>query len=101
MTSKDIAKILIIIGGLIGLIEAIMSLVGNPLITGGWFGLGWVSSVIALIISLAILFSCFKPDDPIPYSAIVELILGILLIIFGSLIGGILVIIGAILLFLD
>ncbi|MFO8018207.1 MAG: hypothetical protein R6U96_06190 [Promethearchaeia archaeon] len=100
MDENDIAKILIIIGGLVGLIEAIMALVGNPLVSGGWLGVGIISQIIALIISAAILFSCFRPGDPIPYSAIVELILGILLIIFGSLIGGILVIIGAILLFM-
>lgn len=94
MDKDELGRILIIIGGLVGLIEAIMGF-----ITPGWFGL--FGSILALIVSIVILLSCFKPDDPIPFNAVVELVLAIILLIVGSWIGGVIAIIGAILLFLD
>ena len=90
---EKIGDLLILIGGVIGLIQAIVGF-----ITPGWFGI--VGSVIALIVSVIVILSIVKKNDPIPYSPIIELILAILLLILGSWIGGIIAIIGAILLFL-
>ena len=94
MENKEIGKYLIIIAGIIGLIEAIVGF-----FVSSWFG--WIGSILGLVISLLILLSCFRPGNPIPYTPIIELVLVILLLIFGSWIGGIIGIIGAVLLFLD
>lgn len=94
MDKAELGKWLIVIGALIALIEAIMGF-----LSPAWFGI--IGPIVALIISVVILLSVFRPGDPIPYTPIVELILAILLIIFASWIGGIIAIIGAILLFLD
>lgn len=94
MEKKEIGRILIILAGIIGLIEAIIGFV-----VSSWFG--WIGSILGLIIAVLILLSCFKPGKPIPYTPIIELVLTILLLIFGSWIGGIIGIIGAVLLFLD
>jgi hypothetical protein len=80
---------LALIGGIIGIIEAVI----------GFFWAGWlgvIGSILALIIALIIIFATLKPDAPIPFSGLVILILGILLLIFGSFLGGILVIIAGI-----
>ena len=90
-------KILAILGGLIALIEGIIKLtslgkgkgdIAQPIVMG----------IIAIILAIIVLYSVFKPDDPIPYNGVVILILGILIIIVGSLIGGIILIIAAVLL---
>ena len=81
---------LALIGGIIGIIEALIGF-----IFGNWLGI--IGPILALIISLVILFATLKPDAPIPFSGLVILILGILLFIFGSWIGGILVIVAGIL----
>ena len=94
MENKEIGKYLIIIAGIIGLIESIVGF-----FISGWFGV--VGSIVGLVISVLILLSVFRPGNPIPYTPIIELVLVILLLIFGSWIGGIIGIIGAVLLFLD
>ena len=43
------------------------------------------------------IFSVFKPDNPIPYNWIYLIVFGIVIIVCGSLIGGILVLIAGIL----
>ena len=80
---------LALIGGIIGIIEAVYGL-----IMGSWFG--FIGSILALIIALIIIFATLKPDAPIPFSGLVILILGILLLIFGRFLGGILVIVAGI-----
>ncbi len=97
MSNNNFAKILVVLGGIVALIEAIMSLLGTSVINL----IPTVGPIIALILALLVLLMVFK-EIPMDWdNAIVMLILGILIIIFGSLIGGILVILGAILLFLD
>lgn len=94
---EKIAKLLVIIGGLVALIEAILGFVGTAIFAP----LGIVGSIIALILAVLVLYMVFQ-NKPIEWdNGIVMLIFGILILIFGSLIGGILIIIAAVLLFLD
>ena len=89
MENDRIMYWLALIGAIIGIIQAVI----------GFFWAGWlgvIGSILALIIALIILLATLKPDNPIPFSGLVLLILGILLLIFGSFIGGILVIVAGI-----
>jgi len=90
---EGIAKILVIIGGLIAVIEGILAIVNQS----GWLGLG---VIVGIILGVVALLSALKPDDPIPWNKLLLVILGILMIIFATWIGGILVLVGGILLFL-
>jgi len=105
---KEISKWFVIIGGIIGLIQAILFFIPD---IGFSFYSGILSdsayaviqAIIAIILSLIALATsgvveirALKMD----YSFIMLLIIGILMAIFGSDLGGILVIIGAILLLL-
>ncbi len=95
---EGMAKILAIIGGLLGFIEAIMVLAGNPFGPSYSVAGNIVGGIIALLIALVVLFAIFKPGDPIPYNGTVLLIMGIIMIVFSSMIGGILVLVAGILL---
>ena len=97
MSNKNIAKILVVLGGIIALIEAILSFLGTAVLN--FFPI-W-GPIIALILALLVLLMVFKGTPMDWDNAIVMLILGILIIIFGTLVGGILVLLGAIVLFLD
>ena len=106
---KEISKWLVIIGGIVGLIQAILFFVpgiGFSFYAGIWAGdatLGLVGAIIAIILSLIALATSGVVEIKalkLNYNFIVLLILGILMAIFGSDLGGILVIIGAILLLL-
>ncbi|MHA2475400.1 MAG: hypothetical protein ACXAES_19450 [Promethearchaeota archaeon] len=107
MEKKDIVRLMVIVGGIIGLLQAIAGF-GNfrawiypigyivPL-----FALNAISSVIGLIIAILTLLSVFRPDNPIPYSAVVLIIFGVLfgvlMIFFNAVTGGIIVLIAGIL----
>ncbi len=96
---NQIAKILAIIGGALAAVEAVLSMAGAAFVGGGDFvGAGIFGSIIALLLGLVALFAALKPNDPIPWNGILILILGIVMIILASLIGGILVLIAGILL---
>jgi len=104
---KEISKILIMLGGILGLIFGILKV----LLIGGW---GWVSfpllalggvveGIILIIVSLIVLASSGVVKIPalaFANTAIVMLILGIVMWLFGGGLGSILVIVGAILLFI-
>ena len=94
-TYEDLVKLLSILGGLIAIIEAIFSLVGRS--SQRYYHPGWIGAIIAIIFGILVLFSVFKPDNPIPYNWIYLIVFGIVIIICGSLIGGILVLIAGIL----
>ncbi len=89
-------KLLAIIGGIIALIEAILSFVGLGFTSFDFLKGGIISAIVALILAIIVILSVVKPEK-IPFNAIFLLILGILIIIFGSLLGGILVLIAGIL----
>ena len=102
---KQIGDLLVLIGALIGLLQGILLILNmgvmffNPL--GGFLG-GLVLGILAIIFSLiALVNSGFLKISALDFGKtnkfIVVLIIGILMILFASDIGGILVIIGAIL----
>ena len=97
-TNKEIVRILVIIGAIIGLLQAILSF-------GNWGLAFWsliavaniFSSIFGIIIAGLILLSVFRPDDPIPYKAWLLILFGVLLTLFNAWIGGILVLVAGIL----
>lgn len=98
MENKEIVRILVIIGGLIGFLQAILSF-------GNW-GLGFwgpmaaaniLLSIFGIIIAILVLLSVFRPGDPIPYNAVLLILFGVLMTLFNSWVGGILVLIAGIL----
>ncbi len=104
---KKIGNLLILLGGIIGLIEGILTVLGLPylaflpyisfglgaLVTGI---LGILFSLIALVNSGVIKISALEFSN----KWLVVLIMGILMYLFASGLGGVLVIIGSILLVL-
>ena len=104
---KKIGDLLILIGGLIGLIQGILLVLDMPftILPGlGDFGLGnLVWGILAILFSLiALVNSGFIKISALEFSNkwLVVLIMGILMYLFSSGLGGVLVIIGAILLVL-
>jgi len=99
----QIMKVLAILGGLIALIVGLSDLFNYSFGIGGlWYvsGAYWLTPIIAIILSIVVLLSAFR-GNPVPFIAIWLLVLGILILIFGSWLGAVLVIIAAILGFLD
>jgi hypothetical protein len=103
---KETSKILVILGGVIGILEALLHFSGywGPIWT--YFPdplLGLVSLIVAIIFSLialatsgAIKMKALKME----YNFLVLLIVGAVMFVFGANLGGILVILGSILLIL-
>ena len=92
---ESMMKILAIIGGLLALLLAILSLAG----IGFWgvlFGYGIIGTIIVIILAIIVILSVIKPKT-VPFHWLLLLILGILILIFGNLIAGILIIIAGIL----
>ncbi|QEE16659.1 hypothetical protein DSAG12_02489 [Promethearchaeum syntrophicum] len=109
MAKNDgLAKILAIIGGILIIAEAILGMLGrgvtNFVELDFLVGLGAVIyGIIAIVIGLLILISTgviSSKKAKIGFNGLVILVLGILGFLFGSNIGGILVIIAAILMFI-
>lgn len=101
---KKIGSLLVLLGGIIGLIEGILMILGMPLgiLPGlGDFGLGaLIVGILGILFSLiALVNSGFIKISALEFKNkwIVILIMGILMYLFASGFGGILVIIGAIL----
>ena len=76
---------LAIVGGIVGVIEAIIDLAGFGLMP---WGLDIAGTMIALIIAIIAIFLGFRP---IHYTPAILGVIGVFLIIFGMLIGGIIV----------
>ncbi|MBN2157427.1 MAG: hypothetical protein JW776_15380 [Candidatus Lokiarchaeota archaeon] len=108
--SRSITQILALIGGIIIVIDGILTLLGFfgiyiPGLPGwGWFVWlpNWINAIILIVVGLLVLFSVDLIQGlRIPYNGVWLLILGIAGIIFGGyFLGGALVIIAAILWFL-
>ena len=103
---KEISKWLIIIGGIVGLIEGILQFlptIPHPLYGGILVGFEMVMGIIAIILALIALATSGVIEIKalkMNYNFIVLLIIGILLALFGASIGGVIIIIGAILMLL-
>ena len=78
-------RIMAIIGGIIALIEAIVEMAGIEYMP---YGFGLIGGIFALIFSILAIGLGIRP---IHYAPVFIGILGILLIVFASLIGGIIV----------
>ena len=111
--AKSLPKLLAIIGGLIVVVFAVLSmlrLVGVALDVAFWpsFNVGysinaWVNAIIALVVGILILISTGtikSSSTKVRFNGVTVLVLGILAFVFGDNLGGILVIIGGILLLL-
>ena len=104
---KEISKWLVILGGIVGLIEGILMILnmGISFIGLGGFiaGMNIIFGAIAILFSLVALATSGVVDIKalkMENNWIILLIVGILMFIFGANIGGVLVLIGAILLLL-
>ena len=82
-------RIMAVVGGIIGLVEAIMMLAGSGLMP---YGYGILGGVLGLILALVAIFLGIKPIHYIPF---ILGAIGIVLIVFGALIGGIIVLLAA------
>jgi len=89
--SDVVMRIAAITSGIIVLIEAVLKIIGFDIAPWGW---GWIGGVIALLLALLVILLGFKP---IHYTPVFLGILGVCIIIFGVVIGGIIVIVATIL----
>ncbi|MDD1777865.1 MAG: hypothetical protein LUQ65_06805 [Candidatus Helarchaeota archaeon] len=100
-----IGRILVLIGGIIGIIEGVLMIFGVPFYS--WPGIGWstfgVNHVIVGIFGILFSLIALANSGAIKIKALefsnrwlIILIMGILMYLFASGLGGILVIIGAI-----
>jgi len=92
----QIMKVLAILGGLIALIVGLLDLFGFGYGFGAFWGVPYLFPIIAIILGILVLLSAFK-GKPIPFTAVWLLVLGILILIFGSWLAAVLVIIAGIL----
>ena len=102
---KKIGGLLVLLGGIVGLIEGILVVLGMGLtiLPGLDFGLGIITGILGILFSLiALVNSGFIKIPALEFANkwLIILIMGILMYLFASGFGGILVIIGAILLVL-
>lgn len=89
MRSEDLMKLLGGIGGAISLIQAILGFDQRNLDL-----VKVVTLIVAIAIAVIILLSIIRPNNPIPLNWILFVVLGVIMIVYTSLIGGILVLIG-------
>ncbi len=86
MRNEELMRLLAALGGVFALIEVILGLEGKKL-----DNIDVTSFVIALILAIIVLASVISPDKPIPSNWIIFGIIGIIMIVYSSLIGGVLV----------
>ena len=79
-----------IIGGIIAFVESILALTGAGLVDFG-IATDLINGILGIIFAVVVIFLGIKP---IRYTPVFLGILGILLIVFGILIGGIFVLLG-------
>ncbi len=84
-------RIMAIAGGIVALIEAILKIMTVEIAVWGW---GWIGGAVVLILAFLVILLGIKP---IHYTPVFLGILGVGIIFFGVLIGGIAVLIATIL----
>ena len=98
---NDLIKLLTILGGLLGLASAILVLTNYDLpATYSAFD-RVVSAIVGIVIAVLTLVCAMKPDDLLPWHWLTLFVLGILLVVFSGLWGGVLVIIAALIGLID
>lgn len=88
MHNEDLMKLLAVLGGVIGLIEAILGFDDRNL-----DATRVILLVLSIILAVIILISIIIPHKFIELNWIICVVIGIVMIIYTSLIGGILVLI--------
>jgi len=84
-------RIMAIASGFIAIIEAVLKIMGVEIAVWGW---GWIGGAVAFVLAILVIFLGIKP---IHYTPVFLGILGVGILFFGVLIGGIAVIIATIL----
>jgi hypothetical protein len=104
---KEISKWFVIIGGIVGLIEGVLRIMNSGFAVFSldlyFAGMNLVFGAIAILLSLIALATSGIVDIKalkMEYNWVILLILGILIFICGSNIGGVFVLVGSILLLL-
>ena len=105
MENEELEKILVFIGGILGVIQGIGTIIG----WGSYYGVifriifGILSIVLGLMIIVSSGYMKINLNLPvkIPFEKVPLLIVGIVFVVFSSYLGGILIIIAAILMFLE
>ncbi|MHA2180737.1 MAG: hypothetical protein ACXAAH_04875 [Promethearchaeota archaeon] len=105
MENKEIVRLMVIVGGIIGLLQAIAGFANfaawiypiGYFLQGALFAANIFSSIIGVVLAILTLLSVFRPGDPIPYTATILIILGFLMLFFNAALGGIIVLIAGIL----
>jgi hypothetical protein len=95
-------RYLVIVGGIIGLVQAIFGFEswGLNFWFNFWTPLGVANillSIFGIIIAVLTLLSVFRPGNPIPYNGVLFIIFGVLMTLFNAWIGGIILLVGGIL----
>ena len=88
MRDEVTMRLLAALGGLFTLIEALLGLDQRRL-----EDINVVSIVISITLAAIILLSVIRPEKPIPLTWMVCVVLGIVIIVYSSLVGGILVLV--------
>ncbi|TXT60966.1 MAG: membrane protein of unknown function [Promethearchaeota archaeon] len=101
MTSnEDVAKILGIIGAVIGIVDAVLDLAGQGRISGP-IELDFLTLEVSIGIIVALIISVIALVVSLPPQGLLMIIMGILMIILASFLGGILVLVGGIVALID
>ena len=80
-------RIAAIASGIIVLIEAVLKIAGLDIAKWGW---GWIGGAIAFVLAILVILLGYRP---IHYTPVFLGILGVSTIIFGVLIGGIIILV--------
>ena len=88
MRNEELMRLLAGLGGVITLIEAILGFGDKRL-----ENVKVITLIIGIILAVIIILSVISPNKPIPMNWIVYVVLGVVMIIYISTIGGILVLI--------
>ena len=88
MREEDLMRLLGGLGGAITLIETILSINERNVDTSKI-----ISIILSIVLAVIILLSVIRPGDPVPMNWLLFVGLGIVIIIFSSLAGGILILV--------
>jgi len=86
-----VMRIMAIASGIVVLIEAVLKIMGVQIAIWGW---GWIGGAVALLLAILVILLGIKP---IHYTPVFLGILGVGIIFFGVLIGGLIVLVATIL----
>ncbi|MFW9949744.1 MAG: hypothetical protein ACFFKA_06425 [Candidatus Thorarchaeota archaeon] len=88
MREEDLMRLLAGIGGLITLIETVLGFSERNVETSKV-----IAIVISIVLSVIVILSVIRPGNPVPMNWLLFVGLGIVIIIFSSLAGGILILV--------